>query len=154
MINQETVLVRPLRPIRKMSYDTRWINDCPGLTMPMPRAVLIDDDPVFLAIMKRSAQLEGIALDCFLSLEDLGYIGMFANYDVAILDFDLGMTDGIQISRSINALVKELPILIISAKDRSYECADSPECVKSVLKKSMGYQYILQVAARFCRGYE
>ena len=120
----------------------------PAAQKKSPRLVLIDDDPTFLSIMKRSAEIEGISLDCYQSLEDLGFIGLIKNYDAAILDYDLGSLNAIEIAHYIENFLQELPTIIISAKDRSEECQDLPDCVKSVLKKSVGYQHILQVALR------
>jgi DNA-binding NtrC family response regulator len=108
--------------------------------------VLIDDDPSFLAIMKRLADSQGVRLDCFENLDDLLIMDVFKKYDAAILDYDLGDQTGIDISQYIYCFVKEIPTLIISAKDRTAECRDIPRCVRSVLRKSAGYQYILELA--------
>ncbi|MCX6130894.1 MAG: response regulator [Proteobacteria bacterium] len=146
----ESVQLKPLKSPSKMGDFASCLREPLELRVRRPRVILIDDDPIFLAIMKRSAQLEGIELDGFLGLDDLGYIGLFAHYDVAILDFDLGIVNAIEVSQSISSLVKELPILIVSARDRSKDCMNCPKSVKSILRKSMGYQYILRVALRFC----
>ncbi len=116
-----------------------------------PRILLIDDDPVFVAIMKRWAMMEKVQLECYVSLDEMGFIGLFSNYDVAILDYDLGYTTGIEIARCTDALLHHMPIVIVSIKDRSVECADAPTCVKAVLQKSKGYSHILNVATKLCR---
>jgi DNA-binding response OmpR family regulator len=116
-----------------------------------PRILLIDDDPVFIAVMKRWAMMEKVQLESYISLDEMGFIGLFSNYDVAILDYDLGYTTGIEIARCTDALLHHMPIVIVSAKDRSQECADAPTCVKAVLQKSKGYSHILNVATNLCR---
>lgn len=118
---------------------------------PGPRILLIDDDPVFIAVMQRWAALEKVQLETFTSLDEMGFIGLFSNYDVAILDYDLGYTTGIEIARCTDALLHDMPIVIVSAKDRSLECIDAPACVKAVLQKSKGYSHILSVATKLCR---
>ncbi len=118
---------------------------------PGPRILLIDDDPVFIAVMKRWATMEKVQLASYISLDEMGFIGLFSNYDVAILDYDLGYTTGIEIARCTDALLHQMPIVIVSAKDRSTECADAPPCVKAVLQKSKGYSHILNVATNLCR---
>ncbi len=51
-----------------------------------PRMVLIDDDPSYTTILKRRAEVDGIQLDTFHSLSDLGFVALLRNYDVAIID--------------------------------------------------------------------
>ena len=116
-----------------------------------PRILLIDDDPVFVAIIKRWAMMEKVQLECYVSLDEMGFIGLFSNYDVAILDYDLGYTTGIEIAKCTDALLHDMPIVIVSIKDRNAECANAPSCVKAVLQKSKGYSHILNVATRLCR---
>ena len=116
-----------------------------------PKIVLIDDDPIFIAIMKRWAVLEKVHLETYGSLDEMGFIGLFSNYDVAILDYDLGYTTGIEIARCTHSLLSDMPIIIVSYKDRSLECADAPSCVKAVLQKSKGYSHILNVASSCCK---
>jgi DNA-binding response OmpR family regulator len=118
---------------------------------PGPRILLIDDDPVFIAVMKRWAEMEKIHLECYSNLDEMGFIGLFSNYDVAILDYDLGYTTGLEIARCTDALLHEMPIVIVSMKDRSVECVAAPSCVKAVLQKSRGYSHILNVASSLCR---
>ncbi|MCX6129873.1 MAG: response regulator [Proteobacteria bacterium] len=119
-----------------------------------PKIVLIDDDPVFIAIMKRWAELEKIKLETYESLDEMGFIGLLSNYDVAILDYDLGYTTGIEIANCTQSLLKDMPIIIVSYKDRSKECANAPSCVKAVLQKSKGYNHILNVARNCCQQYK
>ena len=116
-----------------------------------PKILLIDDDPVFVAIMQRWATIEGVHLEAYASLDEMGFIGLFANYDVAIIDFDLGYITGLEIARCTDKILQQMPIVIISAKDRSGECSDAPTCVKAILNKSSGYNHILSVALKLCR---
>src|SRR6478735_6684711 len=129
-------------------WDSRYFSQLQKPFSSPRRLVLIDDDPSFLAIMQRLADMEGIPLDSFERMDDLGMIDVFKKYDAAILDYDLGDQTAVDISLYLNCFVKELPTVIISAKDRSQECKDLPRCVKSVLRKSAGYRYILELAVR------
>jgi DNA-binding NtrC family response regulator len=135
-------------------WDSRYFSQLQKPLSPPRRLVLIDDDPSFLAIMQRLADKEGIPLDCFEQLEDLGVIDLFKTYDAAIIDYDLGDQTAVDISFYLDCFIKELPTLIISAKDRTQECKDLPRCVKSVLRKSAGYDYILGLAVRLSQSDE
>ncbi|MCX6128912.1 MAG: response regulator [Proteobacteria bacterium] len=133
----------------------------PGLTHKVPRSsrvknsqhriVLIDDDPIFITIMKRWAEREGFFLVGYHSLSEVGLIGNLSSFDAAIIDYDLGTTTGIDIAFNSSLNKHNLPIIIVSYKDRTRECVLTPSCVKAVLQKSEGYRFILQAASRYCK---
>lgn len=111
-----------------------------------PRIVLIDDDPVYGAVIGRWAQLEGVELDVFHSLDDLGFVGLLSQYDVAIVDYDLGQINGKDVADYMTTLFGNKPMIMISGVDRSQELLNCPSCVKAFMKKSAGYEKILNTA--------
>lgn len=111
-----------------------------------PRIVLIDDDPVYGAVIGRWAQIEGVELDVFHSLDDLGFVGLLSQYDVAIVDYDLGQINGKDVADYMTTLFGNKPMIMISGVDRSQELLDCPSCVKAFMKKSAGYEKILNTA--------
>lgn len=111
-----------------------------------PKMVLIDDDPSYTAILARTAALEGIELDVFHSLSELGFVSLLRNYDVAIVDYDLGTLNGVEIAEYMSSLLDDMPMVLISASDRSEEAAHSPGCVRAFLNKSVGFYTILETA--------
>lgn len=111
-----------------------------------PRIVLIDDDPVYGAVIARWAQLEGVELDVFHSLDDLGFVGLLSQYDVAIVDYDLGEINGKDVADYMTTLFGNKPMIMISGVDRSQEMMSCPSCVKAFMKKSAGYEKILNTA--------
>lgn len=111
-----------------------------------PRIVLIDDDPVYGAVIGRWAKLEGVELDVFHSLDDLGFVGLLAQYDVAIVDYDLGQINGKDVADYMTTLFGNKPMIMISGVDRSQEMMQCPSCVKAFMKKSAGYEKILNTA--------
>ncbi len=111
-----------------------------------PRIVLIDDDPVYGAVIGRWAQLEGVELDVFHSLDDLGFVGLLSKYDVAIVDYDLGEINGKDVADYMTTLFGNKPMIMISGVDRSKEMMNCPSCVKAFMKKSAGYEKILNTA--------
>ncbi len=111
-----------------------------------PRIVLIDDDPVYGAVIGRWAQLEGVELDVFHSLDDLGFVGLLSKYDVAIVAYDLGDINGKDVADYMTTLFGNKPMIMISGVDRSKEMMNCPSCVKAFMKKSAGYEKILNTA--------
>jgi len=113
-----------------------------------PRIVLIDDDPVYGAVIGRWAELEGVEMDVFNSLDDLGFVGLLSKYDVAIVDYDLGEINGKDVADYMTTLFGNKPMVMISVVDRSKEMMSCPSCVKAFMKKSAGYEKILQTALK------
>ncbi len=112
------------------------------------RIVLIDDDPIYGAVIRRWAELEKVDLDVFNSLDDLGFVGLLSQYDVAIVDYDLGELNGKDVADYMSTLFGNKPMVMISVIDRSTEIMNCPSCVKAFMKKSAGYEKILNTALK------
>lgn len=108
------------------------------------KLILIDDDRAFSLIMKDFAKTMGINLDCLHSLEELGSIGKLVCYDGAIIDFDLGDFNGIEIAQYFQSFFEaQKPVVLISGKDRSHHSCSWPNVIQSFLHKDCGPQAIL-----------
>lgn len=114
-----------------------------------PRMVLIDDDPSYTTILKRMAESEGLQLDAFHSLSELGFVSMLKNYDVAIIDYELEEMNGVEIAEYMNNLLVGMPMVLISATDRTEEMNHCPGCVRVFVNKSDGFEKVIS-AARQC----
>lgn len=112
------------------------------------KIVLIDDDPVYGAVIRRWAELEKVNLDVYNSLDDLGFVGLLSQYDVVIVDYDLGELNGKDVADYMSTLFKNKPMVMISLVDRSMEMMHCPSCVKAFMKKSAGYEKILNTALK------
>ncbi|MBC7531213.1 MAG: response regulator [Oligoflexus sp.] len=115
------------------------------------RYVLIDDDPTFRAILLRAAHMYGIQVDVYESLEELGAVGLLSRYDVAIVDYDLGAVNGLEIAEYLDILCSNTPMILVSAKDRRLNARQWPQSIKQFIPKSMGYSYILEQAERWAQ---
>lgn len=113
------------------------------------RMVLIDDDPSYTTILKRRAEVDGIQLDAFHSLSELGFVALLRNYDVAIIDYELEEMNGVEIAEYMATLLDDMPMVLISASDRSEEMTHCPCSVRKFVNKSDGFDKILD-AARQC----
>jgi DNA-binding NtrC family response regulator len=112
------------------------------------KIVLIDDDPVYGAVIRRWAELEKVNLDVYNSLDDLGFLGLLSKYDVVIVDYDLGELNGKDVADYMATLFNNKPMVMISLVDRSTEIMNCPSCVKAFMKKSAGYARILDTALK------
>ena len=108
--------------------------------------ILIDDDPIYQSIMTRVAQQKGIDLDVYESLLALGSIGLLAKYDAVIVDYDLGQINGIEIAEYLSALFGDIPMILVSEKQRDPRSHPWPNCIKQFINKSLGYEYVINQA--------
>jgi len=111
-----------------------------------PRCILIDDDPIYNSIMLRCAEQEKIDLEVFSSLIDMGFVGLLGRYDVAIVDYDLGQMTGLEIAQYLTALFGDIPMILVSAKERTKKQTIWPKSIKAFVHKSRGYSSVLKKA--------
>ena len=112
------------------------------------RYALIDDDASFRTILKRAAGMQNINIDVFESLDQLGAVGLLSRYDVVIVDYDLGESNGVDIGGFLDIHCKDTPMILVSAKDRRSEAHSWPKSIQQFIPKTMGYSYILDQAER------
>lgn len=141
--------VRPYLGVRPKAYLVRSKEK--GLLMTKDklkrRFVLIDDDEIFCAMMSNYAQLRDIPLDFFLSLGEMGSIGRLSDYELAIVDFDLGPMNGLEIAEYLPALFGDMPLILISATDRAFHAGKNwPASIKAFVHKERGPSAILDAA--------
>ncbi len=119
-----------------------------SIMMQSKRYALIDDDPVYRAVMKRAGTLEGMEVDVFESLADLGTIGMLGQYDAAIVDYDLGALSGVEIAAYLTAFKAKTPMVLVSSLIRDPGLAGWPPSVRRFVTKDLGYEYVLKQAIK------
>ena len=113
----------------------------------LPRLVLIDDDPVFGHIFSKTADRQGLKIDCYETVLELDYMGLLGQYDVAVVDYDLGQVNGIEMVSYLSSLFGDIPMILVSSCDR----VPTPEKpwsanVRCFVHKSQGVAAILQAA--------
>lgn len=114
------------------------------------RMVLIDDDVGFSKIMQAFASSRGIDLECFRELNDMGSLGRLSLYGVAIVDYDLGNMNGIEVAEYLPAFFDDMPMLLISGQNRQpREGTAWPKSVKGFMHKDKGPDKIIDKALTF-----
>ncbi|MFK7827632.1 MAG: response regulator [Oligoflexales bacterium] len=111
------------------------------------KVVLIDDDPGFNIIMTRVAEQMGVSLNTYESLEDLGMVSLMNSYDIAIVDYDLGKLNGLEVAHYAKSFFKGLPIYLISNQEREPN-RHWPENIVKFSHKKNGYACIMQMAKK------
>ena len=89
-----------------------------NLIVPENRIVLIDDDPVYNSVLLKYAEMAGVQMDVYESLEQMGTIGALGRYDAAIVDYDLGSLTGIEVGEYLSVFFDHIPMVLVSSSDR------------------------------------
>ncbi|MBF0443333.1 MAG: response regulator [Oligoflexales bacterium] len=108
---------------------------------------LLDDDPTYLLIMQRAAEMEGIELDIYSSFHDIRAAGALNSYDGAIIDYDLESVTGIEICEYLSSMKHSIPLVMVSRFKTIPKNRKLPENVKLFIPKSAGYQKVLKAVA-------
>jgi DNA-binding NtrC family response regulator len=79
------------------------------------RILLIDDDPVFRAILSKLAAQEGLEVDAFDSMLEVEPFSRIASYRGVIFDFHLSQIDGVELATHLESIFGGIPMLLVSA---------------------------------------
>ncbi len=81
------------------------------------RILLVEDDATLAEGIARALRAEHFAVDVADNGEDGAHLGATERYDVAVLDIGLPRRDGISVLREWRAGGRDLPVLILTARD-------------------------------------
>lgn len=81
------------------------------------RVLLVEDDTDLSKRIAASLRAEGFAVDVAQNGEDAEHAGLTEFYDVAVLDLGLPKVDGVSVLKSWRAAERNLPVLILTARD-------------------------------------
>ena len=81
------------------------------------RVLLVEDDAAIADGLARALRAEHFAVDVASNGEDGGHLGATELYDAAVLDLGLPKRDGLSLLRDWRAAGRDLPVLILTARD-------------------------------------
>jgi len=81
------------------------------------RILLVEDDPRIARFAARGLQEQAYAVDVVVNGNDALYQVEINDYDLVILDVMIPGKDGFAVCRSIRALGKRMPVLMLTARD-------------------------------------
>jgi DNA-binding response OmpR family regulator len=81
------------------------------------RILLVEDDEALADGIARALRAESFAVDVARNGEDGGHLGSTERYDAAVLDLGLPKRDGISVLRDWRGGGRDLPVLILTARD-------------------------------------
>jgi two-component system OmpR family response regulator len=81
------------------------------------RVLLVEDEATLADGIARALRAENFAVDVADNGEDGAHLGSTERYDVAVLDLGLPKKDGIAVLRAWRAEGRDMPVLILTARD-------------------------------------
>jgi len=81
------------------------------------RLLIVEDDPRIARFVARGLQEQSYAVDVVANGDDALYQVEINDYDLVILDVMLPVKDGFSTCRSLRALGKRMPVLMLTARD-------------------------------------
>ncbi|MDA9951411.1 response regulator [Oligoflexaceae bacterium] len=112
---------------------------------PIKKILLIDDDPIFGRIFLKMAQSKGKEVAYCESIDSLGNLNA-QEFDVAIVDYDLGHVTGVELASYIEKFaLSPMPIVLVSQSHRNLAGEGSQDICKFI-HKSQGHEAIIEAA--------
>lgn len=110
--------------------------------------IVIDHDLQFGERLLHVASERGYYVDCYKSMLEIGYLGRFKQYDVAIVNYELGDMTGLEVAEYCEKLLGNLPLILICDDEATRQKIAHSQCpaVFRCLTKQSGIYAILNAA--------
>ena len=111
--------------------------------------LLVDDDPLFGKIMLAIASKQNVRLTYFRSPREAYQQLPSLRFDVAIIDYHLGLVNGIQLSNFLENFAKQIPVVLISGKNGD-QIKDGPwpNNIQDFISKTTNPEEILEMVIK------
>lgn len=111
-----------------------------------PKLILVDDDPLFGAVMIKQAENMKVPLDFYDSLSSLGFISKLSEYDVIIVDYQMDHINGIEIAAYMPSFFDDKTVILISSTHIEEQIKVIPDYITQFIHKDIGHKAILEQA--------
>ncbi len=138
--------------------DTNYSDLSPAPTAPLTsppaappgRILLIDDDPLFGAILRRHARRAGTVLVHCSSVRELAALPRIAAFDAILLDYHLGALNGGHVSAFLNLFFGDVPVAMVSSSSEWWfrQQLNYPACIRTYIHKDRPQREIIDIARR------
>lgn len=114
------------------------------LAKKMPNILVIDDDPVFRALIYRVAKRRAIPVTVCASIRELAGMAVPQLFDAAVVDYFLDDIKQNLVGTDVAAVLESTPVVLVSSTDQAIESGDVwPTSVRKFLNKRVGADAIL-----------
>lgn len=124
-----------------------------SLTKRPPHILIVDDDPVFRALIYRVAKRRNIPVTVCASIRELAGMAVPQLFDVAVVDYFLDDLKQNLIGTDVAALLESTAVILVSSTDQAVENGDEwPTSVRKFLNKRIGPDAILDRVLSLTQG--
>ena len=88
------------------------------------RLLLVEDDKLIAATLKKELERNGFAVDCADNGVDAEFMGNEEPYDIVILDLGLPQRTGLEVLQSWRKNGNQLPVIILTGRDAWHQRVD------------------------------
>ncbi len=88
------------------------------------RLLLVEDDKLIAATLKKELERNGFAVDCTDNGVDAEFMGNEEPYDIVILDLGLPQRTGLEVLQSWRKNGNQLPVIILTGRDAWHQRVD------------------------------
>ena len=124
-----------------------------GLEAPIPKVLVIDDDPLFRALVTKVAAKRNLAVTTCASVRELGSMAVADLFDVVIVDYFLDDLKQSLRGTDVAHVLESTPIVLISNNEYAFTNSDPwPTSIRKFVNKKAGVNVILNTALRLMEG--
>ena len=106
------------------------------------RLLIVEDEPELAGQLKDAMTQVGYAVDLAADGEDAWHLGETEPYDAVVLDLGLPALDGVQVLERWRAAGRDMPVLILTARDRWSDKVAGIDAFVGRLRKKLGSELI------------
>ena len=113
----------------------------------VPHILVVDDDPIFRAVIYRMARRKNIPITICGSIRELAGLAVPQLFDAAIVDYFLDDLKQNLVGTDVAAILESTPVLLVSSTDQAVDLGGEwPSSVRKFLNKKVGVEAILDGA--------
>jgi len=119
----------------------------------MPNILVVDDDPLFRALVYRVAKRRAIPVTVCASMRELAGMAVPPLFDAAVVDYFLDDIKQNLVGTDIAAVLESTPVVLVSSTDQVIDSGDAwPPSVRKFLNKKVGVDAILDSVISLTEG--
>lgn len=116
-----------------------------------PQILVVDDDPLYCKLIQEHSKKIGVRVKILNPTDSVSTL-KGQTFDAAIVDYDLGNTDGLTLIRGIEKELGRVPTILVSGSSRDDIPSEAwPSVLVEFVPKSAGYLEALMCAFDFCK---
>ena len=112
--------------------------------------LLIDDDPLYRALVEATAEQMGVELKSYPSIAEMGSCARIKDYAAVLLDYELEHLNGLEIAEYIDTFFKDIPVVLVTGHAvEQFDNEKWPLCIREITSKQRPIAEIIDSVVGF-----